>query len=383
MMAEMVALLTDYTLQSVVIGAVLLGLVSGVLGCFAVLRHQSLLGDTMSHAALPGVCLGFMIMGSRHIGAIMGGALVTGAVAALVMLLLTRMSRLKTDAALGIALSVFFAIGVVLLTHIQSQNNAAQGGLDAFLFGQAAAILRSDLWLMGSITVVALGLVALLWKEFKLVSFDAGFAGSLGLPVLWLEVILTVMIALAVVVGLQMVGVVLMAAMVIAPAVAARQWTQRLESMVMLSALIGVVGGISGAVLSALKPGLATGPLIILSISVIVLISLAMAPRRGMLWEAVSLWRGRRRLRSQHVLTTLYRLAAHHDDPDYSPEQGMLDTYHGLGTRKVLYKLEDRGQVEWRAATSDEPGPSHRWVLTPAGIREAERILDELGGEGR
>lgn len=383
MMADIVVLLTDYTLQSVIIGAVLLGVVSGVLGCFAVLRHQSLLGDTMSHAALPGVCLGFMIAGTRDIGIIMAGALFTGTLAALVILLLTRMSRLKTDAALGIALSVFFAFGVVLLTYIQGKNNAAQGGLDAFLFGQAAAILRSDLWLMGGVTVVALGLVAVLWKEFKLVSFDPEFASSLGFPVLWLEVALTVMIALAVVVGLQMVGVVLMAAMVIAPAVAARQWTRRLETMVVLSALIGMFGGVSGSVLSSLKPGLATGPLIILSVSAIVVVSLALAPHRGMLWESVSLWRGRRRLRYQHVLTTLYRLAAHHADPDYSSEQGMLDTYHGLGTRSALRKLEARGQVEWRAATVDEPGPSHRWVLTPAGIRAAERILDALGREGR
>ncbi|WP_240470600.1 metal ABC transporter permease [Halomonas halocynthiae] len=383
MMADMTALLTDYTLQSVIIGAVLLGLVSGVLGCFAVLRHQGLLGDTMSHAALPGVCLGFLIAGTRDIGIIMAGALFTGTLAALVILLLTRMSRLKTDAALGIVLSIFFAFGVVLLTYIQGQNNAAQGGLDAFLFGQAAAILRSDLWLMGGITAVALGLVAMLWKAFKLVSFDPEFAASLGFPVLVLDGVLTVMIALAVVVGLQMVGVVLMAAMVIAPAVAARQWTSRLETMVVLSAVIGMFGGVSGAVLSALKPGLATGPLIILSVSAVVVVSLALAPRRGMLWEAVSLWRGRRRLRYQHVLTTLYRLAVHHADPDYSSEQGMLDTYHGLGTRSALRKLQAKGQVEWRAVATGEPGPSHRWVLTPAGIREAERILDALGQEER
>src|SRR5690606_26234126 len=147
----------------------LLGIICGVLGSFAVLRRQSLLGDTLSHAALPGVCLGFMIAGTRHIGSILVGALVTGALAALLMLVLTRNSRLKTDAGLGIGLSVFCAIGVVLLTHIQASGNAAQGGLDSFLFGQAAAILRSDLWIMGGITVMAIGLVAAFWKEFKLV----------------------------------------------------------------------------------------------------------------------------------------------------------------------------------------------------------------------
>ncbi|MCW4149326.1 metal ABC transporter permease [Halomonas sp. 18H] len=372
-------LIRDHTIQNVVIGAALLGLISGVLGSFAVLRKQSLLGDTMSHAALPGVCIGFLLAGAREMGFLLLGALATGALAALVMLMLTRNSRLKTDAALGIALSTFFALGVVLLTYIQNQNNAAQGGLDAFLFGQAAATLRGDLWIMGGVTLVALALVTAFWKEFKLVSFDPQFAASLGMPVMWLEVLLTVMIALAVVVGLQMVGVVLMAAMIIAPAVAARQWSHRLESMVLLAAVIGVAGGLFGALLSALSRGLATGPLIILSVSSVVLVSLLLAPGRGFVWEGIRLWQGRRRLRHQQVLTTLYRLALHHDDPAYRSEQGMLDTYHGHHTRKALRQLLQRGLVEWRSAPPEEPRGAKHWVLTPRGRDEAERILDSLG----
>ncbi|MHB0777044.1 metal ABC transporter permease [Halomonas sp. WWR20] len=374
-------LLGDYTLQNVVIGAAMLGMISGVLGSFAVLRKQSLLGDTLSHAALPGVCLGFIVSGTRHMGSILIGALLTGALAALLMLLLTRNSRLKTDAGLGITLSTFFALGVVLLTYIQGMNNAAQGGLDSFLFGQAAATLRSDLWIMGGITTAALMLVALLWKEFKLVSFDPEFAVSLGLPVVWLEVLLTVMIALAVVVGLQMVGVVLMAAMIIAPAVAARQWTRRLESMVTLAAIIGITSGVCGALLSALARGLATGPLIILSVSSVVVFSLLFAPGRGFVWETARLWRGRRRLQYQQVLTTLYQLAVHHGDPAYRSEQGMVDTYHGVATQTALTKLERRGFIELRSPSPDEPSSGAHWALTPAGINEAERILNSLGRE--
>lgn len=373
---SVVELLSDYTIQNVVIGAALLGLISGVLGSFAVLRKQSLLGDTLSHAALPGVCLGFIVAGTRQMGSILVGALVTGTLAALLVLLLTRNSRLKTDAGLGIALSLFFAFGVVLLTYIQGMNNASQGGLDSFLFGQAAATLRSDLWVMGGITMAALVLVTALWKEFKLVSFDPQFAASSGLPVVTLEVVLTVMVSLAVVVGLQMVGVVLMASMVIAPAVAARQWSHRLGSMVTLAAVIGVASGVGGALLSALGRGLATGPLIILSVSTIVVISLLFAPGRGFLWEAIRTWKGRRRLRAQQVLTTLYQLAMRHKDTGYRSQQGMVDTYHGIGTRVVLAKLQRRGLVELRAhGSAQEAG----WELTPAGVVEAERILDQLG----
>ncbi len=377
------ALLGDYTLQNVVMGAAMLGLVSGVLGCFAVLRKQSLLGDTLSHAALPGVCLGFIIAGGREMGSILAGALFTGSLAALVMLLLTRMSRLKTDAALGISLSVFFAIGVVLLTYIQGTGNASQGGLDAFLFGQAAATLRSDLWIMAGVSGVALVLVGGLWKEFKLVSFDAEFAATQGLPVTLLEALMTVMIALAVVVGLQMVGVVLMAAMVIAPAVAARQWANKLETMVMLSALFGIVGGVTGALISALGPGLATGPLIILSLSSVVLVSLLFAPRRGFVWEILKLQRDRRQLRHQRVLTTLYQLASHHADRQYRSEKRMVDAYLGTDSRRALERLTVRGLITQQTPPSHEPGDHKRWVLTPEGCREAERILDDLGRGGR
>jgi manganese/zinc/iron transport system permease protein len=295
------------------------------------------------------------------------------------MFLLTRNSRLKTDAAMGIALSVFFAIGIVLLTYIQGLGNASQGGLDSFLFGQAASILRSDLWIMGGITAVAVALVLAFWKEFKLVSFDPGFATSLGLPVVALEVTLTVMIALAVVVGLQMVGVVLMAAMVIAPAVAARQWNARLEGMVLLAAVLGMVSGIFGALVSATSRGLATGPLIVLSVSAIVVFSLLFAPQRGLLWEVARRWRDRRQLEGKQVLTTLYQMAAQHHDPRYLSEQGAVDTYHGIGTQTALLKLQARGMV---TPETHMEGEATHWKLTPAGISEAERILAGLNGQG-
>ena len=374
----MLDFLTDYTIRNVALGAALLGVISGVLGSFAVLRKQSLLGDTMSHAALPGVCLGFIAAGTRDLGFILVGALVTGSLAALFMLLLTRNSRLKTDAALGVSLSVFFAIGIVLLTWIQTTGNASQGGLDSFLFGQAAAILSSDLWIMGTITAIALAVVAVFWKEFKLVTFDPVFARTLGLPVLALEIALTVMIALAVVVGLQMVGVVLMASMVIAPAVAARQWSSRLEVMVILSALIGMTSGVFGALVSALGPGLATGPLIVLAASAAVAVSLLFAPRRGIVWEMRRRAHNRRTLRSQRVLTMLYRLAAHHGDSTYPSEQGMVDAYYGTATAPVMRRLQDRGLIQ---PVAHAPEPTPHWVLTPDGIAEAERILSTLGAQ--
>lgn len=371
-MTGLLDLLGDYTVQNVIIGAILLGIASGVLGCFAVLRQQSLLGDTLAHAALPGVCIGFLIAGTRDLGWIMAGALASSVVAALFVLVLTRRTRIKTDAALGSTLGITFAAGVVLLTYIQGQSNASQGGLDTFLFGQAAATLRSDLWLMGGVTLTAVALVLGCWKQFKLVTFDPQFAGSIGLPVALLEGVLTAMIALAVVVGLQMVGVVLMTSMVIAPAVAARQWVKRLEHMVVLAVAVGIFSGLAGALVSASARHLATGPLVVLAATAVVVISILFARGRGVLWEKIRHWQDQRTIDQRQMLTTLYKLAAHHRDPAYPAEAGMLDSLYGVRTRRTLRRLEQRGLVE---SVQHMPGEGRHWTLTPAGREEAERVL--------
>ena len=368
--------LFDFTLRNVTLGAALLGVASGVLGAFALLREQSLLGDTLSHAALPGVALGFLVAGTRQTVPILAGALLSGALAALLIVLLTRRSRLKTDAALGIALSVFFALGLVLLTFIQRQNNAGQAGLDAFLFGQAASLLPRDVAVMAVVTLLALLLVLGLWKEFKAVTFDPGFARSLGFPVLALDIIMTVMIALAIVIGLQMVGVVLMASMIIAPAAAARQWSRTLGQMVTLAALFGALSGVMGALLSATRRGLATGPLIVIAASAIVLFSLFFAPERGLLWAALQARRDRLTLRSQQVLVDLFKLSRRHDDPAYGSEIGMIESYYGQNPTQLLKRLERRGLVTPTQHMLEEGA---HWALTPAGYQEAERIIKSFG----
>lgn len=361
-------LLTDYTLQNVVVGAALIGIISGVLGSFAVLRRQSLLGDTLSHAALPGVCLGFMVAGTREIGSIMGGALVTAVAAALLTVALTRNTRLKMDAALAATLSLGFALGVVLLTWIQSRGGAAQAGLDSFLFGQAAATTRADLYPMMALVGLSLVGVVLLWKPLKLMTFDPGFAAVAGLPVHRLELLLTAMIALAVVTGLQMVGVVLMTAMVIAPGAAARQWCGSLLGMVLLSAVLGALAGVVGGLISALAPGLSTGPVIVLTATLIALVSLMIAPHRGLIPQ----WWRRRHRRSHtstdRILQTLYELAREHDDWRYRVEQGAVDAYYGMVTEPQLMTLADRGLV---VPAQHMPDEGQHWQLTDAGVAHA------------
>jgi manganese/zinc/iron transport system permease protein len=279
------AVLFDYTVRNIALGSAILGVAGGVLGCFAVLRRQSLLGDALAHATLPGICVVFMLTQTRVSLWLLLGAGLSAWLGALAILAVVRGTRIKQDAALGIVLSVFFGAGVVLLTLIQQTGAAGQSGIDRFLFGQAASLIRSDVITMGALAGAALLVVGVFYKEFKLLTFDGPFAASLGLPVRVLDVLLTSLIVVAVIVGIQAVGVILMAAMLITPAAAARQWTDRLSAMILISALFGAGSGVAGALVSALGPNLPTGPLIVLIATGVFLFSLLFGASRGLLWS--------------------------------------------------------------------------------------------------
>ncbi len=288
-------LVNDYTLRTVALGAAVLGIVAGALGCFAVLRRQSLVGDAMSHAALPGIAIAYMLTDSKDSIVLLAGAAIAGWLATLAVMSIVRTSRVKFDSALGLVLSVFFGFGLMLLTFIQRQPDASQAGLDKFLFGQAATLIEDDVQTMAILGAIGLGIMLLFWKEFKLLSFDQDFAATIGYPVRVLDVLLTTLIVVAIAVGLQAVGVVLMSAMIVAPAAGARQWTNRLGVMVLLAAVFGAAAGVTGATLSSTTERLPTGPTIVVCVSVIVFVSLLFAPNRGLVWA----WFARRQKREE------------------------------------------------------------------------------------
>ena len=275
----------DYTLMVVAIGAALLGAVSGSLGTYAVLRRQSLLGDAISHAALPGIAIAFLLTGSKTPLILVLGAAIVGWLGTLLILSIVRLTRIKYDSALGIILSTFFGFGLVLHTLIQRSGNANQAGLDTFLFGQAATILKSDVLTIGILGGIAIAIMIIFWKELKLLVFDEGFAASLGFPIRALDILLTSLLVIAIVLGLQAVGAVLMSAMLVAPAVAARQWTDKLSVMMFLAACFGALAGVRGTIISSSASRIPTGPTIVLCATVVVGFSIAFAPNRGLLWD--------------------------------------------------------------------------------------------------
>lgn len=359
----------SFSAKNVLVGASLLGIAGGVVGSFALLRRQSLLGDALAHAALPGVCLAFLFTGSKSPLTLLSGAMVAGLLGALLILAVARASRIKEDAAIGIVLSVFFGLGIVLLTHIQKLPLGNQSGLDKFLFGQAATLLPRDIVRMGLLVALVLATTMLFYKELKLLTFDRDFGTSVGLPMRRLEILLTVLLVVVVVVGLETVGVVLMVATLVTPAAAARQWTDRLGLMLLLAGTIGGVSGAVGALLSASFEKLPTGPVIVLLSSAVLLLSLLFAPRRGLLHALLRDRQVASRIRRENLLKDLYAFGEHR-----RALGSWVSWAHLMGARgqtagevgRLARRLERAGLIE-----RQEPGLK----LTPEGISEAESVV--------
>ena len=357
----------DYTFQVIAIGTAILGAVCGMLGSFAVLRKQSLLGDAISHAALPGIAIAFLITGAKDSNVLLLGALVSGLVGTFWIRGIMTKTHLKSDTALGLILSLFFGFGMLLLTFIQKQPNANQAGLDKYLFGQAATLLIADVWLMVIVTGVCLVILLLFWKEFKILLFDADYTKTLGFNTRFIDVLITSFIVLAIVLGLQTVGVVLMSAMLLAPAAAARQWTNNLATMVVLAAIFGAFSGVFGTVISASQNNLSTGPVIVIVAGVFVVLSFVLSPSRGLLFKQIRFMKNRRDLQLHKTLAFMHQIAETHEDISHPHSVKLLNNFQGF-TRKTLQKLEERNYVKLTGTN---------WSLTQDGFITASNLYNQ------
>ncbi len=338
-----------------------------MLGSFAVLRKQSLLGDAISHAALPGIAIAFLITGAKDSNTLLLGALVSGLIGTFWIRGIVTKTHLKSDTALGLILSLFFGFGMLLLTFIQKQPNANQAGLDKYLFGQAATLVESDVWLMAIVTGICLIIMLTFWKEFKILLFDADYTKTLGFNTKTIDILITSFIVLAIVLGLQTVGVVLMSAMLLAPAAAARQWTNKLSVMVFLAALFGAFSGVFGTAISASQNNLSTGPVIVLVAAVFVIISFVFSPSRGLLFKQIRFIKNRRDLELHKTLAFMHNIAATHEDISHPHAIIILNNFQGY-TKGTLQKLVDKGYVELQG---------NMWSLTEKGFETASNLYNQ------
>lgn len=298
-----------YNALVVLAGVSLLGAASGVVGAFAVLRRRALVGDALSHAALPGLCLAFLALGERNLVAMLLGALASGILALAILAALARGTRIKEDAALGTVLSVFFGLGIVLLKVIQNlEGSGSKAGLNAYIFGKTAGMTRDDLLLIAAASLGILALIVLYYKLWQLITFDPEFAAALGWPVYGLDLGLLSLVAAAVVTGLSSVGVVLVSALLIIPAVSARCWTDRLPTLLVLAGLLGGLIGMAGSLLSAAYAQLPAGPIIVLCGTAVVAVSLLAGSRRGLYVRWLTQRQFERAQRLAQLLESMYEL---------------------------------------------------------------------------
>ena len=298
----------DPSVRFALIGSMLLGISCGLLGSFIVVRKMALVGDALSHAVLPGVALGFLWNMNKDPVAILVGATIAGLLGAAMVTLIKQTTRLKEDAALGLVLASFFAVGICLKTMIQRLPTGNKSGLQNFLFGQAAAISAADVRLMAIVTAGVIAAITIFYKEFLVTSFDAGFARVAGFPAQVIHYALMLLLAFAVVIALQAVGVVLVSAMLITPAAAAYLLTDRMSRMLWLSALFGMVAGAAGAFFSFLGPKLPTGPFMVLSATCVFALAFLFGPKHGVV---VRWWRQRSRaarVQRENTLKSMYHV---------------------------------------------------------------------------
>ena len=285
--------------QWVLLSTLILGMAAGVIGCLAYWKRQSLMSDALSHAALPGVVIAFAISGTKSLPIMIAGAAVSALLGAFLIQWVRSSTRIKEDTAMGMILSVFFGLGIMLLTIVNRSAGGNQSGLDSFIFGQAASMVRQDVYIMLLLAALVMLVVIIAFKEWKLFLFDPDFAKGLGLSGRLMNSIYLAVLVLVIVIGIQAVGVILMAALLIIPSVSARYWTHSFTWMVILSALFGGGAGMIGTMISTLGKGWPTGPFIVVSSSVLFVISLVFGAEKGLLIQALQLRSQKKQLAEQ------------------------------------------------------------------------------------
>ncbi|MDQ0207147.1 metal ABC transporter permease [Alkalicoccobacillus murimartini] len=279
------SILLSSNFQWVLLSTTLLGIAAGMFGTLAYWRKQSLMSDALSHAALPGVVIAFLIMNEKNLPFLILGAGMSALLGAFFIQAIKTSTRIKEDTAMGMILSVFFGGGIMLLTIANRSGGGNQSGLDSFIFGQAATMVQSDVYMMAGLAGLVILIIIVAFKEWKLFLFDANFAQGLGYSLRGLNIIYLLVLVITIVIGIQAVGVILMAALLIIPAVSARYWTHSFKTMMGLSALFGGVSGALGTFISAQGAGWPTGPFIVLSASCLFLVSLVLGKEKGLLIE--------------------------------------------------------------------------------------------------
>lgn len=356
----------DASVAFVVIGITLLGIGSAYVGTYSFLDKKALLGDAISHAVLPGICLGFILAGEKNPIYIITGAFLSGGVATFLISWLRSQTKLNEDTIIASILSIFFGFGIVLLTVIQKSGNPEMAGLNQFIFGNAIAILEEDLYLYGGLAIFIILILTLFRKEFNLLVFNPDFGKSIGYPMGTIRFIFNVLLILAVVTGIQAIGVVLMAALLITPGAAARFWTDRLGVLLVLAGVFSTVAGILGTYVSFVLPQMPTGPWVVVFLSLVALFSFLFAPKKGILSRYLARNQYLSKIHQDHLLKILFK--ATESGRNFLSIEEIYESYPITSSKNdsSINKLGMRGLIAKNQRLI---------ILTESGISEAKRIV--------
>ena len=391
-------------------GSLVLCSVSAMVGCFTYLRKRSLMGDVIAHSVLPGICLAFLLARQKEPTYLLIGATITGWLAVWLVDFITKHSKIKSDTAIALILSVFFGAGVLLLTHIQHTGLSSQSGLDSFIFGKAASMQQNEVNLFTIIAIIVSAAIFFFKRGFYVLSFDEDFARAIGFPVPLLKVILSAITVLVVATGVQAVGVVLMASLLITPAATARFWTNRLSVLIFIALFVGAISGVIGSAISFTYSGMPTGPWIVVVMSLLAFLSALISPQRGMLYRWFRKRRHNRKIITENVLKRFFYLPPgekSYTRSDVLGEKALTTGDFNIGITKLIRsKLVEKEGANYRLTSSGEKAANeivrkHRlWemylsryfnlkedhlhddaegiehIITPEILKELEEILD-------
>ncbi len=368
------SLITSYlhnpTLTYVLLGVICSTISTAIIGCFCFLQKKTLVGDAIAHALLPGLCLGFLYTKTQNPFHLITGACTTGAIALFLIDYLPTHTKIKKDTATALILSTFFGTGLLLLTHIQQSNNTNQAGLQRFLFGHAATLVLHDLLIFAILGLILIITTTIFFKEFRLIIFDIKFAHTIGWPVRSLKLLLHTLTILAIVAGIRSIGVILITAILITPAAAARFWTDRLPIMIILAATFASLASIVGTLLSYKISHLPTGPCIVLVTTAIALLSFAFAPKKGIIARKYRKYQYQQKILRENIVKQLYKLGQ--EDGLYTAPRKISTLVEkcSIKNKKLVYtlkKLLKQGLVTQKK--------TDLWSLTPAGKAKGAHIL--------
>lgn len=382
---NLLSFFTDPVLQGPTIASILMCFSASLIGVVVFLRRQSLIGESLSHAAYPGVVLGVYLAGFLGLGfsdtwqislTVLGVGALFSVLGLLMIFWMTRRLKIKDDAALCFVLSVFFGLGLLAASSIQFIYPTLYSGAQSFLFGQTATMTSTHAFFFFIQAAIVSLIFFIFSKEIQLVAFDEPYARSLGLNTYFIEMCLMIMTVAAIVIGIRSVGVVLMSAMLIAPAAAARQFTHRFGTMLLLAGVFGAFAGFLGNVLSyegsvllsrsdpGVRFSLPTGPSIVLVASFICILSLAFAPKQGIVFERLKAYRFRHTTLLENVLKSIKKYGKGEVSINEIQKYQSISKLH---LHLILLRLTLQGFLQ--------KSPSGSYILTHEGDRWATRII--------